>query len=81
MSDNSSERGYERVHLGLRRIMINNFLGGVAWGFGTVIGASVVVGVILWTLNQVGLFNLLGTSVQNFQDSLRQSVETLSKFR
>jgi hypothetical protein len=28
-------------------IVVGNFLGGIAWGLGTVIGASVIVGIIV----------------------------------
>lgn len=33
--------------LGVRRIMVNNFLGGLAWGIGSVIGATIVVAILL----------------------------------
>jgi hypothetical protein len=35
-------------------IVIGNFLGGVAWGLGTVIGASVIVGILVGVLNFFG---------------------------
>ncbi len=35
-------------------IMIGNFLGGIAWGLGTVIGASVIVGIIVAVSKFVG---------------------------
>ena len=38
-------------------IMIGNFLGGLAWGFGTVVGASVVVAILVYTLKGIGLFD------------------------
>lgn len=74
-------RGHTRVTMPLHQIVLNNFLGGVAWGVGTVVGASVVVGTIIWILNQIGLFHLIGSSIQSFQDTFRQSVESLPKFR
>lgn len=37
-------------------IMVHNFLGGLAWGLGTVVGASVVVAIIGWILNSLGFF-------------------------
>ena len=39
-----------------KQIMISNFIGGLAWGFGTVVGASVVVAIIGYIL---GLFGFL----------------------
>lgn len=50
-------------------IIMGNFLGGLAWGFGTVIGASVVVAVLVYGLQMVGIFEPLesffGNSVIN----------------
>lgn len=43
-----------------RTIMINNFLGGIAWGIGTVIGASVVVGSAGYLLNRLGILSIFG---------------------
>jgi hypothetical protein len=35
-------------------IVIGNFLGGIAWGLGTVIGASVIVGILAALLKFLG---------------------------
>lgn len=35
-------------------IVIGNFLGGVAWGLGTVVGATVIVGILVAVLNAIG---------------------------
>ena len=43
-------------------IMLNNFLGGLAWGFGTVVGAGVVVAIIGSILRSLGLFDVIKTS-------------------
>jgi hypothetical protein len=40
-------------------ILISNFLGGLAWGFGTVVGATVVVAILIYILRAVGVFNFL----------------------
>lgn len=37
-------------------IIIGNFLGGLAWGFGTVVGAVLVVAIMVYALKGVGLF-------------------------
>lgn len=39
-------------------IIISNFLGGLSWGVGTVIGASVIVAVLGWALNILGFFEV-----------------------
>lgn len=40
-------------------IVIGNFLGGIAWGLGTVIGASVIVGIIVAVSKFVGWGDLV----------------------
>lgn len=47
------------AHVRKRDVMLNNFLGGLAWGIGTVVGASVVVAVIGAILRSLGVFNFL----------------------
>jgi hypothetical protein len=39
-----------------KEIMVNNFLGGLSWGFGTVIGATIVAAIVIWVL---GFFNFV----------------------
>lgn len=42
-------------------IIISNFLGGLAWGLGTVVGATVVFAAIGAFLNFLGVFDVIGT--------------------
>lgn len=46
-------------------IMLNNFLGGLAWGIGTVIGASAIVGAIGYILNKLGILGLVSSFFGN----------------
>jgi len=48
-------------------IIINNFLGGLAWGLGTVVGATVVVAAVGWLLNSVGWFDPVKYFFDQFQ--------------
>lgn len=73
----TEERGQTRVAMPTHKIIVNNFLGGIAWGFGTVIGASVVVGLIVWALGQVGTFE----AINNFTTTFQESVESLRNVR
>ncbi len=51
-----------------RNIILANFLGGLAWGFGTVVGATVVVAVVAWILQIFGVFEgLKGFFPQNYR--------------
>lgn len=76
--DGTAERGYERVSLPLGRIILNNFLGGLAWGFGTVVGASLLLAIVIWIFAQTGAFNSLTTSLtQGLTQSFQKSVNSL----
>ena len=39
-------------------IMLGNFLGGLSWGLGTAVGATVIVAVLGWILNAFGVFDV-----------------------
>ncbi len=41
-------------------IVVGNFLGGIAWGLGTVIGASVIVGIIVGFSKFIGWGDVVG---------------------
>lgn len=45
------------ANISRKEIMLNNFLGGLAWGFGTVVGATVVVAILGFILNLLGVFD------------------------
>ncbi len=42
-------------------IIIGNFLGGLFWGLGTVIGATIIFGSIYWSLKWVDWIPVIGT--------------------
>lgn len=47
------------MNLKKRQIILYNFLGGLSWGFGTVVGASVVVAIIGAILGSLGIISFL----------------------
>lgn len=47
------------MNMSKKNIMLTNFLGGLAWGFGTVVGASLVVAIIGYILGLFGFFDIL----------------------
>lgn len=53
------------MNLSKKQIMLNNFLGGLAWGIGTVIGATFIAGSVVYTLNRMGVFNAVGSLFGN----------------
>lgn len=42
-----------------RDVLLANFIGGLAWGLGSVIGATIIVALLVWILNILGLFDIV----------------------
>jgi hypothetical protein len=51
---------FEKVYRSPKRIFLHNFLGGMAWGLGTLIGASLVLALFSFVLSKVGVIPLIG---------------------
>ena len=62
MAENNNKDGmvYERVNRPIGKILLNNFLGGIAWSLGTLIGASVVIGIVGYLIAQVDFVPIIG---------------------
>jgi hypothetical protein len=54
------------------RIVWANFLGGIFRGLGIIIGMTVVIALIIWTLSQMVNFPLIGQFFQDLLDLLQQ---------
>jgi len=54
------KKGYQKVRLPRREIILNNFLGGLFWGLGTVTGGVVIIGLIGYLLTILGAIPLIG---------------------
>jgi len=52
------------MNISKKDIIVGNFLGGLAWGFGSVIGATIVVAIISAALSTLGVFNAIGSFFQ-----------------
>lgn len=53
-------RGHTRVYVSIGKMLFNNFLGGLAWGFGTVLGATLVVALVLLLLSKLDTVPIIG---------------------
>ncbi|MBU0708346.1 hypothetical protein KJ596_01180 [Patescibacteria group bacterium] len=53
-----------RTKIPVSIIVRNNFIGGLAWGFGTVIGATVLIGLLGFLIGTYGDIPVLGKLIQ-----------------
>lgn len=53
------------MNISKKDIIIGNFLGGLSWGLGTVIGATLVVAILIYSLKALGVFEPLKPLLEN----------------
>ena len=51
---------YVRMHNSLPKLVFFNFARGLAFGLGTVLGASVLISALAWSLSQVEFLPIIG---------------------
>ena len=68
---------YEKVTRDLRSMLINNFLGGIAWGFGATVGISVLLAIVGLLIKQVNLVPIVGTFLSEVLDFIFQHNQNL----
>jgi len=49
-----------RVNRPLGKMLINNFLGGIAWGLGVIIGTTIILALIAFFVSKVDFVPILG---------------------
>lgn len=60
MSDDNSARFTANFHLTKRSIIVKNFIGGIAWGVGSVIGATLILALLIGFLRTINFVPIIG---------------------
>jgi hypothetical protein len=72
MKHPTAAQKYEEVKASRHEIMVNNFLGGLAWALGTTVGLSVVVALAGLALRQISVVPFLGNMVLQVENFVAQ---------
>ena len=74
MEENNIQPGenYKKVERSLGKILVFNFLGGIAWSLGVLIGAGLIFSIIAYFVRQVDFIPILG----DFLAKVIQSAQT-----
>jgi len=67
------------MNLSKKNIMLGNFLGGLSWGIGSIVGAGIVMAIIGYFLKVSGIFDALG-SLFGQLGTLNQQIQQVPKF-
>lgn len=70
----------DHVHFKSRkRIITDNFIGGMSWGLGTVIGATIIVGILGLAVVRTKNVPLLGDIVKIFASEIQTGFNEITK--
>jgi hypothetical protein len=53
-----------------RGLMFNNFLSGIAWGFGTVVGATVVFTLLVFLISKLNTAPIIGGYISHIMNNI-----------
>jgi len=67
----------ERINRSLKRMLLNNFLGGIAWGLGATVGLSVFVAILTLILKQINLVPIVGEFLSKVIEYMMHNNATL----
>lgn len=67
------EEFFNDVHVRRKEIYIANFIRGIFFGFGSVLGGTILIALLIWFLSQVG------TLVPFLSDFIQQILDALSR--
>lgn len=70
---------HEAIHKNRKEIIINNFIGGVAWGLGATVGLSIVIAILGIILSKINLIPIVGEFVSQITTFVLQNNPHLLK--
>lgn len=70
---------HEQIYKSRKRIILDNFIGGISWGLGATIGASIILTVLGIILSKINLIPIVGTFASQITNFVLQSNPNLIK--
>lgn len=73
MSDENDRRLTANSLLSMKKVIWKNFVGGIFWGVGSVLGATVVVSIIVFLLRSAAFAPIVGDAVRGLIQGVEQN--------
>lgn len=70
---------HEKVHRSRKKMLLDNFLGGIAWSLGVTIGGALVIALFAFILSNVNYVPVVGDFVLNVADYISQNQRPFSQ--
>lgn len=74
MTELEIDKGFTRVHMSRKDVAINNFMGGLFWGIGSILGATLILAISAWIFGTLGIVPLIGRTIS---DTVNQSIRQI----
>lgn len=71
---------YERNDMPMRKIIINNFIGGMCWGVGLTLGATFLIAIIGYTISKLNYIPVVGNFVVEVQQFVEENSEQFNNY-
>lgn len=71
---------HEHVNSSKKRILLNNFLGGIAWGIGATVGLAIFLAIFGLIMRNIDLVPILGPFITNIYNYVLDNSTRLQKF-
>ena len=65
-----------QIKTSTRGLMFNNFLSGIAWGLGTVVGATFVVALIVFLFSKLNTAPIIGGYISHIMNNIPSTPPT-----
>lgn len=72
VSDENQRRLTANSILSNKKIIFKNFIGGLSWGLGSVIGATIVVGLLIGLLQTINFVPIIGDFAAGIAEIVNQ---------
>jgi hypothetical protein len=70
-----NEHGFIRLHNSLPKLLAFNFARGLAFGLGTVLGASVLLSLVAWSISQIEFLPIIGEWASEIARQMKEAAE------
>jgi len=71
-----SGENYKNVERPLGKILLSNFLGGIAWSLGVLVGTALVVSLIAFVISKINFIPVLGQFLAKVLESAQSHLTT-----
>ncbi|MDP3955246.1 MAG: DUF5665 domain-containing protein [bacterium] len=68
---------HERIYRSRKQIIVDNFIGGISWSLGSLIGAFIIIALAGYVLSKIDLIPLIGSFISQIANEAALKNPTL----